>query len=208
VNDLAKIEELCHAALQIPADKREYFLRQSCGDDVELLREVQSLLSFEAQAASFIETPPEDIAATFFSEEKQPGLAGKTLHQYQILAPLGKGGMGEVYLAEDTKLGRKVAIKILPPQFAQETDRKIRFEKEARAISALNHPNIITIFGVEEAENLNFIATEFIAGKTLRERLEERLFSPPEAVEICIQAANALESAHSVGIVHRDPPTL
>ena len=112
--------------------------------------------------------------------------------------------MGEVYLAEDTKLHRQIALKILTPQFENDVERIKRFKKEARAVSALNHPNIITIYAIEETETGNFIATEFIDGQTLRERIAERPMSWQEAVKIAIQITGALKTAHSVGIIHRD----
>ncbi len=203
MKDLAEIEEICYAALQRPLKDRKSFLDEVCGDD-ELRREVESLLSFENQAKDFIEIPPQDIAAAVFITHNYENLVGTKLNHYQILSALGAGGMGEVYLAKDTKLGRQVALKLLPFQFSQDAERISRFEREARAVSALNHPNIITIHAIEEAEKLNFITTELVDGKTLRERIAEKPFSPPETIEIGIQVAGALESAHSVGIIHRD----
>ncbi len=204
MKNLAKIEEIYHAALQIPVAEREAFLNDSCGDDAELRGEVESLLAFDESANEFFEQSPDDLAADLLKSKTESGLVGKKLNHYQIVSPLGKGGMGEVYLAEDIKLGRKVALKLLPSEFSQEESRKIRFEKEARAISALNHPNIITIYGIEEADNFNFIATELVDGKNLRERIAEKTFTPDETIEIGIQIASALASAHSVGIIHRD----
>src|SRR5690349_17049272 len=130
--------------------------------------------------------------------------AGSSISYYRIISRLGKGGMGEVYLAEDTRLGRKVALKILPTQFTNEADRLRRFEQEARAVSALNHPNIITIFEVGRAGDTNFIVTEFIEGLTLRQRMMSSRLSLRDALKIAIQVASALSAAHAVGIVHRD----
>ena len=204
MKDLAKIEEIYHAALEKSPSERDEFLKQTCGDDNELRREVESLLEFDEQAADFIETPPEDLAAALFEKGTNQNIIGKTLNHYRVLSPLGAGGMGEVYLAEDMKLGRKIALKLLPQQFSTDAERQKRFEQEARAVSALNHPNIITIYEIETAENVNFIATEFIDGQTLRERITEKSFSAEETVEIAIQITSALESAHLVGIIHRD----
>jgi serine/threonine protein kinase len=204
VKDLAKIEEICYAALARPLEEREIFLQEVCGNDPELRREVESLLLFEEQAKDFIETPPQDIAAAIFTKQTRKNLLGTKLNHYKILSALGAGGMGEVYLAEDKKLGRKIALKLLPSQFSQDAERISRFEREARAVSALNHPNIITIYAIEEAENFNFIATELVDGETLREKIAETPFDPQEAIEIGIQVAGALESAHAVGIIHRD----
>lgn len=190
--------------LQRPMEERESFLHEVCGNDIELRREVESLLLFEERARDFIETPPQDVAASIFTTQNHKNLLGTKLNHYQILSAIGAGGMGEVYLAEDTKLGRRVALKLLPSQFSQDAERISRFEREARAVSALNHPNIITIHAIEEAENLNFIATELIDGKTLRERIAETPFNLRETIEIGIQISSALEEAHALGIIHRD----
>ncbi len=132
----------------------------------------------------------------------------ETISHYRILSKIGEGGMGVVCLAEDQRLGRKLALKILPAEFTQDPDRVRRFEQEARAASALNHPNIITIYEIgkadTEAGNLHFIATEFIEGETLRRRINRREFDLGEALEIAIQCCNALQAAHTAGIVHRD----
>ena len=130
--------------------------------------------------------------------------AGTRIGHYKILAMLGKGGMGEVYLAQDTKLDRKVALKILSAGFTQREDRVLRFQQEARAVSALNHPNIITIYEIGETDSSHFIATEFIDGETLRQRLNHIKMSPREVVELGMQAASALAAAHKAGIMHRD----
>ncbi|MGH9802509.1 MAG: protein kinase domain-containing protein, partial [Blastocatellia bacterium] len=124
--------------------------------------------------------------------------------RYRILQKIGAGGMGEVYLAEDASLGRKVAIKILPEQFTQDADRVRRFEQEARSASALNHPNIITIYEVGKHEGMHFIATEFIEGETLRQQMNDQQLNLVEALDVVMQAASALQAAHSVGIAHRD----
>jgi len=204
VSNLAKIEEIYHAVLEKPLFEREEFLKKSCGDDLELENKVKALLSFDEQAEDFIETPPEDVAAAVFAKRSDEDLIGKTLNHYRVLSVLGVGGMGKVYLAEDTNLGRKTALKLLPPQFSENAERKARFEREARAASALNHPNIITIYGIEHAENHDFIATEFIDGKTLRDRIAENSFDWKKTVEIALQITSALEAAHAVGIIHRD----
>ena len=129
---------------------------------------------------------------------------GTRFDQYEILAPLGKGGMGEVYLARDAKLERQVALKILPADFTQSQDRLRRFAQEAKAVSALNHPNIITIHEIGAMDGTNFITTEFIAGQTLRERLNGAPLPHKEALDIALQIANALAAAHEANIIHRD----
>lgn len=129
---------------------------------------------------------------------------GTRLGHYEIRSQIGKGGMGDVYLAQDTKLDRRVALKILPPEFAEDRDRMSRFVREARAASALNHPNIITIYEIGEAEGTHFIATEYIEGETLQTRLKRESLSLKSTLEIAIQVASALDAAHRAGIIHRD----
>lgn len=202
---LKQIEEIYNAVLEGPAGKRGALLDEMCGTDADLRREVESLLTFENTSDNFLESPPEALAAEMFSQkESGTNLAGKEISHYKIIKLLGTGGMGEVYLAEDIKLRRKVALKLLPTEFSTDNERKKRFEKEARAVSALNHPNIITIYEIEEAENTSFMATEFVDGHTLRHLIAEKPLSWREAVSIALQIAGALESAHSVGIIHRD----
>src|SRR5438128_11526165 len=130
--------------------------------------------------------------------------AGTRFDRYEILSPLGKGGMGEVYLAEDTRLKRKVALKLLPAEFTQDANRVWRFEQEAQAASALNHPNIITIHEIGELDGAHFIVTEFIEGQTLRQQMAEARINLREVLDVTSQVASALAAAHEAGIVHRD----
>src|SRR5262249_7557218 len=129
---------------------------------------------------------------------------GHRLAHYQVLSLLGSGGMGEVYLAEDTRLKRRVALKILPTEFTQDQDRVLRFRQEAQSASALNHPNILMIFEIGEADSTHYIATEFIEGETLRQHLAKSRMNLREVADASIQIASALASAHSAGIIHRD----
>ncbi len=129
---------------------------------------------------------------------------GTIINQYKIISAIGKGGMGEVFLAEDAKLKRQVALKILPPEFAEDKDRMSRFIREAQSASALNHPNIITIYEIGESGRTHFIATEFIDGKTLNDYVKANPLNYKSALEIVIQVASALDEANSAGIVHRD----
>src|SRR5256884_8343137 len=130
--------------------------------------------------------------------------SGTRLGRYEIRAKIGEGGMGEVYLAQDTKLDRKVALKILPADVAAHPDRMKRFVQEAKAASALNHPNIITIYEIDEADSFHFIATEFIEGQTLRNQTGGSRLSVTDALEVGVQVTSALAAAHEAGIVHRD----
>ncbi len=202
---LKQIEEIYHAAADTSPDNRESFLTESCGDDESLRREVESLLAFETNHDNFIDASPESIASEMFSErENQGSLINEMIGHYRIVSKIGAGGMGDVYLAEDMKLGRKVALKILPEAFAGDQDRMGRFVREAKSASALNHPNIITIYEINESEGINFIATEYIGGKTLNEYADGRLLQPKLVLDIAIQIASALGEAHVAGIIHRD----
>jgi len=202
---LRQIEDLYHSALELPLDERGAFIKQRCGDDEDLRMEVESLLEVKRSSNDFLKTPPLSLAAEMFAvKEKKANLVGHEISHYRILRLLGSGGMGDVYLAEDTKLNRQIALKIVKPEFETDVDRIERFKQEARAVSALNHPNIITIYSIEETASGNFIATEFIEGQTLRERMDQRRLSWQEAVKIALQITRALKSAHSVGIIHRD----
>src|SRR5438046_2080209 len=143
-------------------------------------------------------------AAKMLVDDESLSLVGKQLGHYQVLSLLGSGGMGEVYLAEDTRLKRKVALKLLPAELTANPDRLRRFEQEARAASALNHPNIITIHEIGQVDGLNFIVTEFIAGQTLRELITTARMNLLVVLDVATQAASALAAAHAAGIVHRD----
>ena len=170
---LKQIEEIYHAALEIKSGERESFFKKTCGADENLRREVESLLSYENSSDNFLDAPPESLAAEMFAErEKQTSRINQQIEHYKIKKLLGKGGMGEVYLAEDTKLDRLVALKILPQEFSQNAERmRRRFVREAKAASGLNHPHIAHIYEIGEAEDVNFIAMEFIEGVSLREKI-------------------------------------
>jgi serine/threonine protein kinase len=148
---LTQIEDLYHSALALSPDAREAFLEKNCGDDEELRRELVSLLEIKSGSNNFFEQPPLSLAAEMFAEKaKKTSLIGKQISHYKIIKLLGSGGMGDVYLAEDTKLHRQIALKIVKAEFESDVERIERFKREARAVSALNHPNIITIYAIEE----------------------------------------------------------
>ena len=201
---LKQIEEIYHAALEIPLEKRKAFFDESCGADDDLRREVESLLSFEKSSANFLDSSPETLAAEMFAENKSLNIVGKQFAQYKITSLLGEGGMGAVYLAQDSKLLRRVALKILPPEMVGDENRVQRFVHEARAASALNHPHILTIYDVGKFENLNFIAMEFVDGETFHDLIYQRKTDLKTLVKYLTQAADGLSKAHSAGIVHRD----
>src|SRR5262245_51890314 len=199
-----QIERLYHAALEREASRRADFLAETCMGDEALRLKVESLLAYEEQAKDFIETPAYVFGAELFAETTDETVIGERLGPYRILSPIGAGGMGEVYLAQDTRLGRRVALKLLPARFTTDTDRVRRFAWEARAASALNHPNIITIYDIGNISGAHFIATEFIEGQTLRQRMATGGLTFLTSVELAIQIASALDSAHEAGIIHRD----
>ncbi len=200
-----KIDEIFNVALDLPLSEREAYLDKACNDDPELKKEIDSLLSFESISAHFLDETPDAVAAERFTDARPPeSLIGRSLGHYSIVKILGIGGMGEVYLAEDTRLGRKVALKLLPDLFAGDRERLTRFTLEARSASTLNHPNIITIHEIDEADGVHFMATEFIDGQTLKVVLGQAPMNLRTALDIGIQVASALAAAHSAGIVHRD----
>ncbi|MCA1622922.1 MAG: protein kinase [Acidobacteria bacterium] len=204
---LQRIEEICHAALDATPEERAAFLEKQCGADADLRREVESLLDFDKSADLFFDSSPESFAAEMFSERENGAvnLVNREVGHYRILKLLGRGGMGEVYLAEDKELERHVAVKVLLPEVADDRARLGRFVREARAASALNHPNILTVHEIGGFENSRFIATEFVAGETLRDRLRgAEPLDLRETLDAALQIAAALAAAHEAGIVHRD----
>ena len=200
---LKQIEEIYHAALEITPEKRASFFKEHCGTDEDLRREVESLLVVETNSGGFLDTPPESLAAAMFSE-KQTSLVDEEIGHYKIKELLGTGGMGEVYLAEDMRLHRQVALKILHENVAADAERLRRFGHEARAASALNHPNIMTVHEFGTSGGVHFLATEYVEGKTLREAIKGGQLTLIDALKIAEQAASALSAAHEAGIVHRD----
>lgn len=198
-----QIGDIYIAALELEPDQRAAFLDQACGGDYSLRQEVESLLASDRGAEGFISsTALEAMAEELASDEEIP-LAGRRLSHYNVLSLLGTGGMAEVYLAEDQRLQRKVALKLLPAAFTKDTESVRRFEQEARAVSALNHPNIVTVYEIGQFNGRQYIATELIEGSTLRERLIAGI-TLHEAVDTAIQVASALSAAHAAGVVHRD----
>ncbi len=198
-----QVKELFHSAIEREPQERAKFLDEACAGDDSLRQEVLSLIVSHERQGDFLDAPAYEIAAELLVDEETEQLQGKLVGHYRVLEFLGRGGMGEIYLAEDTKLDRKVALKLLPAKFTSDTDRLARFQREARAASALNHPNILTIYEIGEASAKHFIVTEFIEGKTLRERMTSEL-SLEEVFDISLQIASALSAAHEAGIIHRD----
>ena len=199
-DDYQKVKEIFQSVLDLNAEDRRTFLNEKCSHDPTILLEVQRLL--DSYQPSYLEEP---VGAKYFPLANDDELrSGQTIGRFTIVEKIGAGGMGEVYLAEDGKLGRQVAVKFLPDIFTNHEDRLRRFQQEARTASALNHPNILTIFDIDESENRHYIATEFIDGETLRERLYRSRQTIVDALDIAVQTASALAAAHEAGIVHRD----
>ena len=198
-----QVEELFHSAQGREPAGRAALLDAACGGDEALRREVESLLAAHDRDGSFLDSPAYE-AADRRAGNQAPPLVGQGVNHYKVVSALGAGGMGEVYLAEDTRLGRRVALKFLPARFTAEGEPLRRFRQEARAASALNHPNILTIHEVGESAGRHYIATEFVEGETLRDRMGRGPLPTREALDVAAQIAGALSAAHEVGVVHRD----
>ena len=168
----AEIERICHAALERDVSARAAFLDEACAGDAALRREVESLLAQEPAAAGFMSTPALALAGGVMGDG--PSWIGRQLGPYTIQARLGVGGMGEVYQAHDTKLGRNVAIKVLPELFAHDPDRLSRFQREAKMLATLNDPTIATIHGLEESDGASYLVMELVSGETLQQRLARK----------------------------------
>ena len=200
--------ELFDRLVGLPADRQQDYLDVACGSDHELRQYVAGLLDAERQAAtSFLDRPAVQEAVNRIAEQAAaaPPVSGTQLGVYSIGGHIGLGGMGTVYEARDNRLGRKVAIKFLPPAFFSDSDRIGRFRQEARVISLLNHPNIVSIYDAELDQGRCYIATEFVEGKTLRQLIDARMTIERRFfLDIAIQICSALNAAHQAGIVHRD----
>jgi serine/threonine protein kinase len=202
--NLEQVEEIFQTAIDLPPEQRAAYLGKVCAANGQMRSEVDALILAYEESADFIERPAIEIDAAVVAGSLGGALIGHTISHYRILERLGEGGMGVVYLAQDTKLGRRIALKLLPARFTIDAERVHRFEQEARAASALNHPNIVTIHEIGQLDASHFIATEFIEGVTLREHLGAGRLKVDEALAVGTQVASALTAAHAARIVHRD----
>ncbi|HKQ74639.1 MAG TPA: protein kinase [Blastocatellia bacterium] len=205
-----EVGEIYRAAVEVDADRLAAFLAEACRADDELRREVESLLGFR-ECGGIVDRGALEVVARALADDPTTAFFNRNAGHYRLLSLLGKGGMGEVYLGLDTRLNRQVAIKLLPAGFTQDADRVRRFEQEARAASALNHPNIITVYEIGEAPaeggTVHYIVTEYVEGQTLRQLMTSAPHNRmriAEAVDIAAQLAAALTAAHEAGIAHRD----
>ncbi len=199
-----KIEDIYHAALELSENERSEFLDLNCAGDKELRAEVESLISSHDQSGDFLAKPDFELGLQILDNPGHTFESGQRFGNYIIQGFLSSGGMGEIFLARDKRLNRKIAIKILPQSVVSDPDRLRRFEQEARTASSLNHPNILTIHEIGEIDNIRYIATEYIEGDTLREKLQKEELTIEEALDIAVQTASALSGAHRAGIIHRD----
>ena len=200
-----RIEELYYEALAQAPEQRSAWLA-ACTDDVSLRAEIARLLDANAHANGFLSQPALAALALVPAEflVTAAPIIDKQISHYRLLSRIGAGGMGEVYLARDLQLGRQAALKLLPAAFTTDADRLHRFEQEARAASALNHPNILTIYEIGVEADTHFIATEFIDGETLRQLLKGGALPVAQTLDVAVQLASALTAAHAAGIIHRD----
>src|SRR5262245_49299922 len=201
------IRRICLSALERPSEQRSAFVAAACGGDEALRREVESLLAQDTAANRFLETPALEVAAQLVHRATDSALAlspGCRVGPYEVHDVIGAGGMGQVYRARDTVLHRDVALKVLPEAFVCDHERLGRFQREAQVLASLNHPNIGTIHGLEEAGHVMALVLELVDGPTLADRTARGAMPLEDVLPIARQIADALEAAHSKGIVHRD----
>ena len=199
-----RLSDLFHRALEHGSDRRGAFLDEECHDDASLRDELESLLAFHEQTNGFIDTPTHLVAAGQTGEAQAGSLVGHTLHQYRVTEKLGEGGMGVVYLADDTRLGRQVALKALGASFTKNDERRERLRREARAAAGLSHPGIATVYALEEFEESLYLVSEYVPGKTLRDEVATGPLAIKALLTTAVEIARALAAAHHQDVVHRD----
>ena len=202
--NLSQVENIFHAALDLPADERDAYLFHACAGNESLYAEICSLISEVDSHNGFMDQPALDLGLEVLSRTTEELMIGKVLGPYQVLSKLGKGGMGEVYLAEDTKLGRKVALKFLPRELINDSWAKRQLEKEAQAVAKLDHPNICSVYDFENSGEHCFIVMQFVEGQTLAELISKKSIGSDKILPLARQIVSALAEAHAHGIIHRD----
>jgi serine/threonine protein kinase len=199
-----QVDRVFQAAVELEPEKRSAFLNEACHGDEQLRQKIEAMLACDDRGWQMIEKSAVEVAAPLLSDEQPQLSSGQSFGHYEIEKMIGEGGMGEVYLAADKLLNRKIALKLLPADYTRDKERLRRFQQEANAASSLNHPNILTIYELRETDGRQYIATEFVDGETLRQRLKRAPLPLAETLDISIQLASALAAAHQAGIVHRD----
>ncbi|MFN2513927.1 MAG: protein kinase [Pyrinomonadaceae bacterium] len=197
------VDELFHSVLEREPAERAAFLAEACAGDEVLRREVEKLITAHEEDGSFIDSPAYANPDLLIDDQTVLNV-GQRLGHYKVISHIGSGGMGEVFLAEDIRLGRKVALKLLRTEFTRNEERLRRFQQEARAASSLNHPNILTIHEIGQGASLLYMATEYVQGQTLRQCISSGRMTLGQSLEVAIQVASALAAAHQAGIIHRD----
>ena len=201
------IHDLFETALARPVEERAAFLAQACKGDEEMRRRVEAMLAADSRNDLLMDRPAyKDITilAPLPPSDDSESFSGEMIGVYRLIKKLGHGGMGTVYLVDDTRLGRQAALKLLPTHLVNNPERVRRFQREARTASALNHPNIITIYDFGQEGGRDYIVTEYVEGRTLREYVGKPDLTLKQILDVVIQVASALEAAHAAGIVHRD----
>src|SRR6266700_2330399 len=199
-----QLKQIFQSALERNPAERSAFLNQACADDPLLRSQVESLIASHKQAGDSIEAMAAEAATEMLDDDQAVSIVGKQISHYQVVSRIGRGGTGEVFLAHDTSLGRKVALKLLRSDFTRIEERLRRFRQEARAASALNHQNILTIHEIGHDGSLHFMATEYVEGETLRQHLSRARITVGQTLDVGVQVASALAAAHQAGIIHRD----
>lgn len=202
--NLSQVESVFHAALDLPEEDRSRYINEACNGDERLAAEVSSLVSTFEHSNGFMEQPALSLGLNVIHRSSQESLIGKTFGVYRIISQLGKGGMGEVYLAEDTRLHRKVALKFLSQELVDDKWAKRQLVKEAQAAAMLDHANICPVYGIEEHGEYTFIVMQFVEGETLCELIQKQSITPEQTISLARQIAGALAEAHAHGIIHRD----
>jgi len=198
-----QVDKILQSVLERDPAERGAYLDQVCAGDEQLREAVLTVMASSEHDGTFMKSPLVQVSGDDLGDDSKLK-EGDSIGPYRIRKPLGRGGMGEVYLAEHTSLSREVALKILPEHFLDDAQRVQRFRQEARAVLALNHPNVVTVYDIGEASGVHFISTEFVEGQTLRERMTQARLAISEAIEIATQAAGAISYAHEKGVIHRD----